>query len=163
YGFAFLGLLLGLLITNNSTQASSIDVILTNPGFEDPVVNDVIPGWKQIYGDGGFSVVETRSYSGDYSLHINVDNDSKSYGLDSNYIEIDSGELYTASVMTNAISGQPKVYMRFYDSNKNRIKQYFSGSHSHNQWEKMSVFGKAPEDAAYATILIYSSVGATTE
>ncbi|MFC4557993.1 WD40 repeat domain-containing protein [Virgibacillus kekensis] len=159
----FLCFLIGFLVTNNNTDASSLEVILTNPGFEDPVVNGVIPGWDQIYGDGGFDVTDTVSHSGDYSLHVNVDNDSKSYGMDSEFIEIDSGETYTASVMTNVKTGQPKVYMRFYDSDKNRIKQYFSGSHSMNQWEELSVTGKAPEEASFASILIYSSVGANTE
>lgn len=51
----FLGVLLCLvsvIVPPRTGGADPASILIANPGFEEPVVSGVIPGWRQTYGVG---------------------------------------------------------------------------------------------------------------
>ncbi|MCU6710559.1 DUF4838 domain-containing protein [Paenibacillus sp. J5C_2022] len=121
----------------------------SNPG--------IIQGWTQVYGQGGIAVSALRSYSGQHSLHID-DNSGGTYGVVSKPVPVIPGQTYTASVMIYRESGgKAEVYLRYYDENMARVSQKMaSDDHPLAVWSETAATEKAPANAAYAAIVLYS-------
>src|SRR5699024_6186185 len=101
---------------------------------------------------------DSKAYTGHSSLHI-VDNDTKSYGIDSDFVKITGGKEHTASMMTYRVNERkfhPAIYLRYYDKNKKFIDRYPVAGGNYKEWTKVSVSGKAPEKASYVQVRIRS-------
>ncbi|WP_062104452.1 hypothetical protein [Bacillus niameyensis] len=157
-----LTLVIGLFLPREARALGEYNIPIDNPGFEEPIGDENIPGWKQSFGVGKLEVVDTRSFTGDYSLYI-ADNDEKSYGLETDYIEIDEGASYTAEAMTYVESGKPSIYLRFYNKDHVRLDQKVASGGSVGEWSKLTISATAPTGTAYATIILYSTTTGIVE
>lgn len=146
---------------NNLIKWWQEHILLENPGFESPVVDGTIPGWQQVYGEGKMTVVDTIARTGTYSLHVD-DDDDKSYGLESDPVEIAEGNSYTASVMTYVQYGIPSIYIRFYNEDYERIDQKVVSGGTEGKWTNLSVTATAPEEAVYVSVILYSTTTGKT-
>ncbi|MDF2671042.1 MAG: hypothetical protein K0R67_3348 [Paenibacillus sp.] len=118
----------------------------------------VISGWDRVGRDviNKVRLVDSRSYSGHRSLHIDDDN-NLAMGLISNHVSITGGESYTASAMTYIESGSyPVLYIQYFDQSKRMIKSSFASFNVKEVWTRISITLAAPEEAAFAAVYLNS-------
>jgi streptogramin lyase len=152
-------------LTESAVQpGSAIDPF--NGGFEEPVVDDTIPGWT-FWGLGGsdsFSVVDTRAAEGEFSLLLDDPSSEIGAGLRSDVFAITGGETYQVSAQVYveqytrpATAG---LYLYFYDDSGQQLAQHTTslGSLPHDSWQPVALEANAPAEATSAAVMWYSSV-----
>lgn len=155
--FLFILLVTFLLTMLNGISVFGGSLTVNNPGFEEPVVNGVIPGWRQTFGSGGVSVTDELSYSGSCSLKITDNSSTSSFGVESGYISAVPAIGYTLSVKAYIASGAVQIYIRYFTSSYRYITANFiTATTPLNQWSTVNVSGTAPANAAYMTLLLYT-------
>lgn len=140
--------------------------LLHNGSFEQPLAsNGSIPGWTMTGNPDYIAVTdEIPAYDGQYSLKVTDPSTEHSASLESSFIPITPGEVYEASAMVFAPEGRIGLYLRFYDQSGVRIGNYsaFSTDAHKGDWAPLLLSYEAPEDAASATVLIYSTIAGTS-
>lgn len=138
----------------------STAIPLVNGGFEDDIIEQVIPGWTQIFSPekaGTLSVDSTIKKTGNYSLKI-YDNDVANFGVESNKIPVVVGNEYTVSAAVY-IGVSVQLQLRFYnDINPSAISTVVHDpnfqSSPKNTWETISIGAVAPEGATKVSIVL---------
>ena len=141
-------------------------VPITNGGFEDAVIDGVIPGWTQLFGQGkvgDISVQTDEVKTGDSSLRIN-DNDTTSlFGVDSEKFAVVPGTAYTVtSAVYIGTGARVQLQLRYYTEGNVIISPTITHNDNfqqspNNVWETATVSKIAPETAAYASIVLVTS------
>ena len=158
-------------------QGPEIGTELSNPGFEEPVSNDGIPGWESVFATTGedfyYVVSDEQSASGNYSLKIVDRRRDQSVALLSNPVAVVPGDYYTgAGKMYIDGDGVGSISIRFYDKNGAQLDvgspeiHYEPGKAGFRAGVWTDVVTnevKAPDDAAYARLLIYTTSYAMSE
>ncbi|WP_147915931.1 hypothetical protein [Ruania zhangjianzhongii] len=140
-----------------------------NGGFEEAVVDGVIPGWSQSYGGGGagsLSVVETHAFEGQASLQIHDPDSDQAYGLLSDAMPVTAGEDYELTLRVRLPeSTEPndtihgKAYLYFYAESGSRVGS--SSAHfrdlPHGEWASVRLGATAPEQATTVSVLLYAT------
>ena len=133
---------------------------VTNGNMEEPVVNDIIPGWSKTKpaDASSFTVSSERKDGGDYSLHISS-TPGEYINVISELIPIEAGATYSLAVRTWIENGSADMYVRFFDANGIYMgKQFWNiTSEPVGIWFDQYVTAIAPEDAQYAAILFAGS------
>ncbi|MBV6715302.1 PQQ-binding-like beta-propeller repeat protein [Paenibacillus chitinolyticus] len=133
-----------------------------NAGFEDQVVNKVIPGWSPLFATGTdyfYEVSGDRSVSGAKSLKITDKLRTASVALQSDKITVQPGGDYEAGAQIYIESGQPGLLFRFFDADNATISTLETHLDESRlaQWQKVTLRGKAPANAAYARLIAVTS------
>lgn len=131
--------------------------LLSNPGFED-VVENMPAQWDLFSPDSAAHIRSSQGVvrSGEWSVELDDPSTSAALGLRSSPVEVIPGQTYEGSVFVYSDSGEPSVYLEFWEGdtrvwNEFRIHS-FAGS-----WQRVDLRGTAPEGATHATLLVYSS------
>lgn len=143
-------------------EAGSVGV---NFSFEAPVENGAIPGWS-LYGNASLSREVALStdnvFEGAQSIRIADDSSKAAYGVRSAFMPATAGAMYVAAARVWKVSGQPQIYLEFWNQAGKRIGTAFTGnSAGPNQWSILSIQGTAPPDTASLTVLLYSHAANT--
>ncbi|OCA83220.1 hypothetical protein A8F94_19115 [Bacillus sp. FJAT-27225] len=137
-------------------QGNEAEMRIANPGFEEKAVNGKIPGWTQIFGTAGVTVVTNEYASGKQSLEIK-DGDRGNYGLISDNVTVNPGWEYRASAKHKSTGGSGEIYIRFFDGNGKYITGFNQAVRGPvPEWKDITVTATAPANAASAAILFYS-------
>ena len=132
-------------------------VPVTNPGFEEE-----LKGWSPLFAPGNgyrYDRSTERSFTGTHSLKITDTLRTASVAVQSDPIPIIPGEEYTAGMNLYIESGQPGFMFRFFDSNNATISTLETHLDESRlaQWQKVTLRGKAPSNAAYAKLIAVTS------
>ncbi|GIP40250.1 hypothetical protein J31TS4_35300 [Paenibacillus sp. J31TS4] len=151
------------LITATAIPQNAASDNFLNPGFEQPVVNGAIPGWRQTIGSGGIQVVNTTAFEGKSSVRFQDTSTSDALGLLSNRIAVTGGKMYKISAQLYMDSGTNGMFLYFYDNTGKQIKAYSRGFDGlpKTQWATASLEGLSPADAVSMEVLLYSGAGNT--
>lgn len=144
----------GIPIVENG-QAKAVVVAPSDMELAD----ERIPGWWPPYTStiGKVRVVDTKSFSGSYSVQISDENDAENFGAASELIEITPGETYAASSKVYLESGSaPSMLIYFYNSGKELIGYPFTAGGTLGEWTTISVTAAAPAQAAFASVVLFS-------
>lgn len=169
--FLILILCLSLIFQQgHSTFAADTDryISIENGSFEEPLGEDgTIPGWEVVIGETTYFKVtdEMNAPDGTYILKVTDPSATSGAGLETHTVDITPGETYEATAMVRAPNGRIGLYLRFYDSEGNRVgnDSEFTTSIHKEDWAPLSLANKAPESAAQASVLIYSTIAGTAE
>ena len=152
---------LGPLSTRLAALAGScVTVGPTNGGFEDPVVDGLIPGWTQTFGSTGVEVVDTRASEGTHSLHLLDEAATSAVGVQSDQFAVTAERFHVASARAYLEQGAVALYVFFYDAGGAQLA-------SHTRlfqnvvagWQLIELGATSPADATHASVLLYSPVG----
>lgn len=167
--FAMMSLFIAMLplkpISASSTSGSG-EIVLVNPGFEEPLVNGKIPGWSFYWSPltEGYSIEVTteQKAAGSYSLKM-IDSGGKSLGLISDNIPVTAGETYRtrAKVYLDPTSRDGvSVHLKYYDAGNKELTASSSVSFNgtRGQWADLEFESAAPQGAVKARIWLYSGV-----
>ncbi|MDQ0887073.1 hypothetical protein QFZ81_002161 [Paenibacillus sp. V4I9] len=143
-------------------EPPGIPVSIRNAGLEDTVNNGVIPGWTSLFTTGTdyrFEINGDRSFSGSKSLKIADKLRTASVAVQSDKIPVKPGEEYQAGVNLYIESGQPGFMFRFFGKNNATIStlEIHLDESRLAQWQKVTLKGKAPANAAYASLIAVTS------
>ncbi|WP_339296386.1 hypothetical protein MKY82_14350 [Paenibacillus sp. FSL W7-1279] len=132
-------------------------VPVTNPGFEEE-----LKGWGPLFAPGNgyrYDRSTERSFTGTHSLKITDTLRTASVAVQSDPIPVIPGEEYTAGMNLYIESGQPGFMFRFFDSNNATISTLETHLDESRlaQWQKVTLRGKAPANAAYAKLIAVTS------
>ncbi|QGQ94031.1 hypothetical protein EHS13_03445 [Paenibacillus psychroresistens] len=149
-------------------SAENIPVI--NPGFEQDLISNKIPGWGY-YTSGsttGLSLSESVKFAGARSLKMVKTVTNAPLGAESIKLAVTSGKTYEAAIKLNfkdaGGSGSPALWIRWYNAAGqplNKQATYSIPAPPLNKWLDIHANGIAPSDAAFATIFVYASTGVT--
>ena len=161
--FIVLTLLFPSMFVAPKTVRADVPVIVTNDSFEEPVDSkNNIPGWNKIFNTplNEYIITDEQYYKGSQSLKIIDRSTEHTAGVETKPIPIVAGESYNASVMAYTLEGKVQIYLRFYDSQNVRLNQASASSTAahQNNFAPLAVSATAPENTAYATILLYSTL-----
>ncbi|MFE5321171.1 PQQ-binding-like beta-propeller repeat protein [Paenibacillus sp. NPDC056579] len=143
-------------------EPAGIPVPVRNAGLEEQVSGGAIPGWSPLFASGTdyyYELSKERSLTGAASLKITDKLRTASVALQSDKIPVTPGEEYKASVNIYIESGQPGFMFRFFDKNNatlSTLEQHLDESRL-AQWQKVTLKGKAPDNAAYARLIAVTS------
>lgn len=143
-------------------EPPGIPVPVRNAGLEDNLINGVIPGWTSLFTTGTdyrYEISGERSFSGSKSLKITDKLRTASVAVQSDKIPVKPGEEYQAGVNLYIESGQPGFMFRFFDKNNATIStlEIHLDESRLAQWQKVILKGKAPANAAYASLIAVTS------
>ncbi|MGC0273930.1 FIMAH domain-containing protein [Pseudactinotalea sp. Z1739] len=132
--------------------------LLPNGGFED-VADGMPTEWQLFSPDSAPHIASSQQHvrSGEWSVQLDDPGASQTAGLRSALVEVDAGQTYEASVFIYSDSGEPSLYLEFWDSQENRISSQFHISRLVGSWQRVDLRGTAPQDATHASLLVYSS------
>lgn len=131
--------------------------ILANGGFEEVV--DGLPAHWSPFSPASVGHVESSQEvvrSGDWSVRLHDPGASLAPGLRSAPVSVTPGKVYEASVFVYAESGEPSVYLEFWEDDT-RIWNEFRAHGLAGSWQPVEIRGAAPPGATHATVLVYSS------
>ncbi|WP_309118248.1 hypothetical protein [Paenibacillus sp.] len=140
----------------------NVPVAVSNASFESPTSGATIPGWSPFFAPGaGYSYEASgaRSHTGGFSLKTTDTTRTGSVAVIGDRIPVTPGEDYEAGAHLFIESGQPGLMFRFFDANNNTIStlETHLDESRLSQWQKVSLRGKAPANAAYARFLAVTS------
>ncbi|MFD0693251.1 hypothetical protein ACFQZT_04015 [Paenibacillus sp. GCM10027628] len=143
-------------------EPPGIALPVRNAGLEENVNNGVIPGWTSLFATGAdyrYEISGERSFSGSKSLKITDKLRTASVAVQSDKIPVKPGEEYQAGVNLYIESGQPGFMFRFFDKNNATIStlEIHLDESRLAQWQKVTLKGKAPDNAAYASLIAVTS------
>lgn len=135
-----------------------------NGGFEEPVVDGVIPGWTQTFGRAAtFGVVDTRASEGTHSLRLVDSASDGSLGVQCDPFPAVENEFYLASAQAYLEQGTLALYLYFHDAAGGVLatltRQFTSVL---DGWQTVAVGGTAPPGTAQASVLLYSPAAAVS-
>lgn len=144
-----------------ATLLAETEIAVVNAGFEEGK-----KGWSD--DKGSAQVLKEAAHKGEGGLRI-VDNSEQEYvRVTSDPIKITPGKTYRLECTFNQVSGHGvNSILWFLDKDQEIIPLPDGGRHlirpsdTSKGWEKMSVEGKAPDNAVYARIHIQSNRIAT--
>ena len=149
--FVFLAILVISIGVSRTLLAS--DMLVNNHSFEAGTT-----GWAQSFGLGGISVSVAQKYDGDHSLKLVDTSNLTSQGMESEKIEVLAGITYVLGARIYIVSGSAELYLRFWDSDGRLVSSSKTlRSSPTGRWTTISLSAKAPQDATYASILLYCS------
>ncbi|WP_409346143.1 Ig-like domain-containing protein [Paenibacillus sp. MBLB4367] len=167
-----LTLLASLLIAPSGARAATVDMPLTNPGFEEPLSSGKVPGWSSIFavkeGSYTYAVTNAKSAGGLNSLKITDTTSSNSVALQSDKLPVTPGTAYTASAKLLIESGGiASLNLRYFNSanvsiGEAPIHNDPNKGFTRGQWNPTSTTMTAPADAAYARIIVYTTAFSTS-
>lgn len=154
----------GILAPSGAAAVAVTNPVIANAGFEAPVVDGVIPGWKQTFGSTpAFTVVDAPAHSGAHSVRMTDTSTTESDGLQSDNFAVSAGESYRFTAAVNIHSGLPMLYAYFYNSAGTQLDSAsVSIRGTQDTWVTAALSASAPAGATQAAILLYSAVGGTT-
>lgn len=166
-----LALLICLLLFSGSVFASENSGaggnqtanLAVNPGFEEPLHEGEIPGWRQTFGTGNahvaFERTDAAKHEGNYSLRLQDSAADAPLGVESDKFPVSGGDAYAASAMFLVEEARLGIYLQFFDESGVRIA-YSTGwvSATDGEWVKGEASAIAPEEAVSGSVLLYSSV-----
>ncbi|MFK7693225.1 Ig-like domain-containing protein [Paenibacillus sp. HJGM_3] len=152
--------------------AATVDIPLTNPGFEEPLANGKVPGWSSIFavkeGSYTYAVTNAKSASGQYSLKITDTTTANSVALQTDKLPVTPGTAYTASAKVFIESGGiASLNLRYFNSanvsvGETPIHNDPNKGFTRGQWNPTSTTMTTPADAAYARIIVYTTAFSTS-
>jgi hypothetical protein len=150
--------LLAILI---ATIPGLAGISLTNPSFEEPLIDGVPPGWPSSFGHASFGepplrLSDEKAKDGVCSLRIEDLDPEASFGLRSAHIAAEPGREYEASVQVFVQEGAAQLYLEFWDKSGTRIQADFEGVLTLGEWVPITVKRTAPEQAVTLTLLLYA-------
>lgn len=157
----FLVMILLVVVLSIPTTGLAAVNLIRNAGFEEPVSDNVIPGWVLFTGDIGTTITvdEGTAYSGTKALVFHDTSNAIGAGLRSEPIPAKPGEWYGASVWVHCDPGSRVfLYIDFWDANRQRIATKTVLSSLSGVWEQLGVEGEAPEGTAMVSIILFSQV-----
>lgn len=139
---------------------------LSNVGFELPLKNGKIPGWTSMFAvddEVKYSLTTEQHSKGNKSLKLVDSSRKKSVALMSDSVRVSPGELLRADTKLYLKEGLSSFMLRYYDHDGKEIQSTPVHTESgYNQWQTVSITAKAPENAASARVLAYTTAYATT-
>ncbi|HEY4553832.1 MAG TPA: bacterial Ig-like domain-containing protein [Bacillaceae bacterium] len=150
-----------------SAEAKTEDPIVLNSGFEMEEIDGKIPHWST-YPDSlrentFIKRTNEEHAKGNYSLLIDDRSAGASVGLMTDHIPIQGGKTYTASFQAKVVSGRTVVYLRYFDSAKKQLSEKSAIMDTKAEWTAIELESKAPDNAAYGVIMLYSGVANVTK
>ncbi len=141
----------------DALQARSL---LANGSFELPLKGERPPGWSGLFGVNVFgqelTLSDQRAHSGRWSLRIADRSHRQGVGLRSDPVPVEAGQLYLASVYAYNEEGVAQIYLEFWDASQKRLGVYIGTAAEQGRWALVTAGGRAPENARWATVLLYS-------
>jgi hypothetical protein len=139
-----------------------VPVPVSNYSLEDNLNNGAIPGWSPLFATGSgyrYEVSSERSFKGQKSLKTIDTLRTASVAVQSDKITVKPGEEYEAGVQIYIESGQPGFMFRFFDKNNATLTTLETHLDETRlaQWQKVTLKGKAPANAAYARLIAVTS------
>ncbi|WP_158299304.1 carbohydrate binding domain-containing protein [Paenibacillus antri] len=140
----------------------NVPLAVNNASFESPTSGSAIPGWSPFFAPGAgysYEVSGARSHTGGFSLKTTDATRTGSVAVIGDKIPVTPGEEYEAGAHLYIESGQPGLMFRFFDANNNTIStlETHLDESRLSQWQKVTLRGKAPANAAYARFLAVTS------
>lgn len=130
-----------------------------NGGFEDPVVDGAIPGWRQTFGaTPSFTVVDAPVHGGAAAVRVEDTSGTDSAGLQSDRSAVTGGQSYDVSAWVNRETGFTSLFVYFYDADGNRTGSDVveTVQTPANTWTQHTITTRAPSDATQASVMLYS-------
>lgn len=150
-----------LMVWSGGMSAAASGVELVNPGFEQGGANGTIPGWQQTYGVGNSALTFERSSAaakeGAYSLYLNDQSPTASFGVASDLFPVEAGTTYSASVWFQVERETLSIYLQFFDASGTRVGVASASTGVSAEFVKTGVSGTAPEGAVTGSVLLYSA------
>ena len=142
--------------------------VLLAEGFEEAPVGGWPEGWRSFgrEGEGTMAATGDLAHGGERSLRF-VDHSSQgSLGLRSPQLPAVSGSQYVAEAWWRGEKGNDAaIYLEFWDAKGQRLQEGLRAvsCEGRGEWGMLRAGGAAPAEAVAVTVLLYSSVAATTE
>lgn len=146
------------------------NIALVNPGYEEPVVEDSIPGWSSVFATTGedyyYEVTDTQQAAGQYSLKIVDSLRDQSVALLSDPLPVVPGDFYTGTGQMMLEDGSTGSFaLRFYDQNMTQLEAGTAHTHYEtskgypvNTWDSITTPKvTAPAQAKYVRLLVYTT------
>lgn len=142
-----------------TAQRPLTETVVLNPGFEEPLVDGLIPRWTQTFGTpDAVSLDDAIVHSGQYSARIVDTSDTVAQGIESTRFPVVGGENYRAVSHVYRAEGSPLMYLRFYDSSGTLLSSTASNITTPiGAWGVAIHDERSPQDATHASILLYSA------
>lgn len=141
-------------------------VHLTNNGFEIPMMDDRVPGWASMFATDSevqFNLTNEKHKKGRNSLKLVDASRKKSVALMSHPVKVEPGQVLKAQTQLYLREGLSSFMLRYYDKDGKEVSSTPVHTESgYNQWQKVTVTAKAPEKAATAKVLAYTTAYAMT-
>jgi hypothetical protein len=155
---ASLGLLLGMLPASAWAEPSGNGEVIAieNGGFEQ-VVDGKPAGWTA-WGNSVFESVYEPVLSGSYSVKLTDASAQSGNGIRSSPVTVVPGHYYRAAVYGLNETGTSQMYVEFWNAADQRIDVKIANISSVGRWDNANIVAIAPQNAAYATILLYQHV-----
>lgn len=142
--------------TFTQVTAPVIPELPENGGFEE-VVNGMPAHWRSYTTNQYFESSTDVVYAGAYSVKLTDPSPTGGTGIRSVQLPVQPGATYEASVMSYNVEGVSDLYLEFWNANNQRIDVGTKNQNLLNRWENMLIRREAPEQAVYATLLLYQS------
>lgn len=151
---------------SSETPGNGGEIILVNPGFEEPLNGGKIPGWSFYWSPltTGYSIEVTteQKAAGSYSLKMS-DAGGKSLGLISDNIPVTAGDSYQTKAkvyLDPASRDGVSLHLKYYDAGNKELPNPDSASFNgtRGQWADLIFESVAPQGAVHAKIWLYSGV-----
>ncbi|MEK4250560.1 S-layer homology domain-containing protein [Paenibacillus sp. FSL W7-1287] len=144
--------------------------MIFNPGFEEDLVNGVIPGWSLAAGtEGTIELNEQIVKSGSSSLYFKDSNNEKNTRVISEPFAIEGGKTIIAEASVYVISQTHNIVLEFYYYDENGVQLGFnqtlfsSNTLGSNKWSVMKLQTDVPANAVSARIGFNSGEISLTE
>jgi hypothetical protein len=140
----------------------NVPLAVNNAGFESPTSGATIPGWSPFFAPGAgysYEVSGARSRTGGFSLKTTDATRTGSVAVIGDKIPVTPGEEYEAGAHLFIESGQPGLMFRYFDAKNNTVStlETHLDESRLSQWQRVSLRGKAPANAAYGRFLAVTS------
>ncbi|MGD7705015.1 heparinase II/III domain-containing protein [Microlunatus sp. Y2014] len=139
-----------------AVQAAPVANSLVPNGDFEQLVNGFPTSWRQFNTAVPASRVSSPVRSGASAVRL-LDDTSAAMGLRSDRVLINAGKAHEATFWVHVTSGSPQVYLEFWNEALTRIHVETVKVLGHADWQLVTIRAVAPDDAARASLLIYSS------
>jgi hypothetical protein len=132
--------------------------LLTNPGFELPITEQLPPGWQKFSNTDVTALLFGPESATNPSIIFTINDLSSTigYGLRSMYFPAEPGQVYTASVKAKAIAGGiPTLYIDYTNEKGTRVASKTVTTNS-TEWTPISITLEAPAGTVNVSIILYS-------
>jgi hypothetical protein len=138
--------------------------LIPNPGFEEAEQGRPVH-WTPFNAQSGDLALSSDEVVRSGALSVRVDDPSATLGvgLRSAFVDVVAGASYQGSVYSSNVEGRSHLYLEYWDGNGQRISFESQPNGQLGGWQKIRVAASAPDNATYATLLLYldaANVGA---
>ncbi|MBO1005319.1 FIMAH domain-containing protein [Pseudogracilibacillus auburnensis] len=153
----------------DTTPPDDIKTELTNPGFEDDLVDGSIPGWTIRHGTGEMSLSTDIFKSGKRSLYFNDNSPTNGFRVMGDKLAVTPGDtiLVTSNVYVISQSHNIVSEIYYYNARNEQVGSdltlFSSVSLGTEKWSTMRLMSAVPPKAVYARIALYSGDPSLTE